>query len=237
MLFLYTPNLLEMNYNKLEYYVSQPRLNRFLTACNNSKVKAQKLYHANLKVAQSFYPVLNIFEVFFRNVCNYQISAQFTNPNWIIAEKNGFMSDHSLSRSKFYLKKSVSNAEQSIIRKGGIVTAGKILAEQSFGFWTSFFEPHHYRLVGGVVIHCFPNKPANINRSILSQKLDRIREFRNRIYHNEPICFNNNSIDFAYASAIKNELYQLLYWIDNDLPTYVKTFDSIDSRINSANNI
>ena len=49
-----------MNYNKLEYYVSQPRLNRFLIASGNSKVKAQKLYHANLKVAQSFYPVLNI---------------------------------------------------------------------------------------------------------------------------------------------------------------------------------
>ena len=55
-----------MNYNKLEYYVSQPRLNRFLIASGNSKVKAQKLYYANLKVAQSFYPVLNIFEVFFR---------------------------------------------------------------------------------------------------------------------------------------------------------------------------
>ena len=225
-----------MNYNKLEYFISQPRLNRFLIASGNSKAKAQRLYHANLKVAQSFYPVLNIFEVFFRNVCNYQISARFTNPNWIIAEKNAFMSNLSLTPSKFYLKNSVNNAERNIVRKGGIITAGKILAEQSFGFWTSFFEPHHYRLIGGVVIHCFPNKPTNVNRSILSQKLNRIRDFRNRIYHNEPICFCGNNIDFAYATQIKNELYELLNWINNDLPAYVKTFDKIDNKIKSASN-
>jgi hypothetical protein len=226
-----------MNYNKFEYYVSQQRLNRFLTASCNSKKKSQKLYQANLKVAQSFYPVLNLFEVFFRNVCNYQISARFANPNWIIAEKNGFMSNRSLSRSKFYLKNSVIKAERNIIRKGRTVTAGKVLAEQSFGFWTSFFEPHHYRLVGGIVIHCFPNKPTSVNRSILSQKLDRIRDFRNRIYHNEPICFNGNNVDFAYANRIKSELYELLDWIDSDLSAYVKTFDTIDSKINTSNRI
>ena len=64
-----------------------------------------------------------------------------------------------------------------------------------------------------------------------------MRDFRNRIYHNEPICFNGNNIDFAYATQIKNELYELLDWIDCDLPKYVKTFDSIDNKINSANEI
>jgi hypothetical protein len=216
-----------VKYNKLEYYISQSRLNRFLTASCNSKIKAQELYRKNLKVAQSFYPILNIFEVSFRNVCNYQISSRFANPNWIITEKNGFMSSQSLSRSKFYLKNSVKNAESNIIKKGGTITAGKVLAEQSFGFWTSFFEKHHYMLIGGIVIHCFPNKPRNVNRSILSQKLDRIKDFRNRIYHNEPICFNGNKIDFSYANQIKTELYELLEWIDSDLSNYAKTFDSI----------
>jgi hypothetical protein len=147
------------------------------------------------------------------------------------------MSDGSLSVSKFFLKNSVGNAERNIVRKGGTVTAGKVLAEQSLGFWTSFFEKHHYRLVGGVVIHCFPHKPANVNRRILSPKLDRIRDFRNRIYHNEPICFTGNQVDFSYAARIRNELYELLDWIDGDLSAYVKTFDSIDSKINTAKSI
>ncbi|MGU9937991.1 hypothetical protein ACNFNZ_05345 [Empedobacter brevis] len=226
-----------MEYNKLEYYLSQPRLNRFLLASGNSKIKAQKLYRANLRVAQSFYPILNLFEIFLRNTCNYQVSSHFANPNWIITEKNGFMSDVSLTASRFYLKKSIINAEKSIRRKGKIITAGKVVAEQSFGFWSSLFDTHHYRLIGGIVIHLFNHKPTRVNRSILSQKLNKVREFRNRVYHNEPICFNGNAICFAYAENIKNEIYELLNWIDPDLTNYVEYFDAIDNKINIAKNI
>lgn len=226
-----------MEYQKLEYYLSKPRLDRFLTATSNSKSKAQKLYRINLRVAQSFYPVLNLFEIFFRNIVNYQVSSHFTNPNWIIAEKHGFMSDSSLNASRFYLKNSVTNAERVIRRKGGVITSGKVIAEQSFGFWTSLFETHHYRLIGGVVIHCFPNKLPHVNRSILNQKLNRVREFRNRVYHNEPICFNGTSIDFAEATRIKNEIYELLEWIDVDLSSYVDYFNGIDSKINMINHL
>ncbi|WP_348823833.1 hypothetical protein [Flavobacterium aestuarii] len=226
-----------MRYNKLEYYLSQPRLNIFLLVSGNSKTKAQKLYIANLRVAQSFYPVLNLFEIFLRNIFNYQISAHFANPNWIVTEKNGFMNDNSLSGSRFFLKNSIISAERTIRRKGGVVTAGKVVAEQSFGFWTSLFDTHHYRLIGGVVIHSFNNKPAGINRSAISQKLKRIREFRNRVYHNESICFNGNAIDFTYAENIKSEIYEMLNWIDSDLTDYVEFFDAIDSKIIIAKQI
>lgn len=147
------------------------------------------------------------------------------------------MSDPSLQRSRYYLKNNVQKAERLIRRKGGTVTPGKVIAEQSFGFWTSLFDTHHYRLIGGVVIQCFSNKPAHINRSALSQKLNEIREFRNRIYHNEPICFNGNTINFGSATQIKNDIYQLLDWVDADLSKYVSYFDSITSKIRTANNI
>lgn len=226
-----------MEYQKLEYYLSQPRLDRFLIATGNSKSKAQKLYKINLRVSQSFYPILNLFEIFFRNIANYQVSSHFTNPNWIIAEKNGFMSNPSLSASRFFLKNFVSKAEKAIRRKGGIITSGKIVAEQSFGFWTSLFDTHHYRLIGGVVIHCFPNKPPHVNRNILNQKLNKIREFRNRVYHNEPICFNGNIIDFTEAITIRNEIYELLEWIDSDLTNYIDYFDGINTKINMIDNL
>lgn len=70
-----------MEYQKLEYYLSQPRLDRFLVATGNSKSKAQKLYRINLRTAQAFYPVLNLFEIFFRNMVHYQVSSYFANPN------------------------------------------------------------------------------------------------------------------------------------------------------------
>ena len=161
-----------MEYQKLENYLSQPRLERFLRATGNSKSKAQKLYRINLRTAQAFYPVLNLFEIFFRNAVNHQISLHFANPNWILTEKAGFMNHPSLSSSRYFLKKSIIKSEGTIRRKGGIVTSGKVIAEQSFGFWTSLFDTHHYRLIGGTVIQCFPNKPNHVNRNILNQKLN-----------------------------------------------------------------
>lgn len=101
-----------MKYSKLEYYASKPRLDRFLIACNNSKSRAQNLYRINLRVSQSFYPVLNLFEVFIRNTMNYRISGYFSDPNWIINQKSGFMNDSSLRKSGFYLKNRVKKAEK-----------------------------------------------------------------------------------------------------------------------------
>ncbi|MEQ9378199.1 MAG: hypothetical protein RIG68_23615 [Imperialibacter sp.] len=226
-----------MDYNKLEYFTSQPRMQRFLAAVGNSKTKAQRLYKINLRVSQAFYPILNLFEIFLRNSINNQISSHFANPNWVISEKHGFMSDNSLTPSQFYLKNSITKAERTIKRKGGTISSGKVIAEQSFGFWTSLFEPHHYRLIGGVVIHCFSNKPNSINRSHISQKLNRIREFRNRVYHNEPICFTGNMVDFDGAKHIRDEVFEMLKWIDTDLATYVEQFDALDSKITQFNNV
>ena len=61
------------------------------------------------------------------------------------------MCNNSLRPSRFFLKYSIDKAERTIRRKGGTVSSGKVIAEQSLGFWTSLFEPHHYRLIGGVV--------------------------------------------------------------------------------------
>lgn len=206
-------------------------------AAGNSKAKAQQLYRINLRVSQAFYPILNLFEIFLRNSVNYQITAHFANPNWVTTEKHGFMNDPSLAPSRYYLRNSVNKAEATIRRKGGTISSGKVIAEQSFGFWTSLFEPHHYRLIAGVIIHCFPNKPNEVNRSIISQKLNRIREFRNRVYHNEPICFNNSSIDFSEAENTRDEIIEMLEWVDSDLSAYVEYFNGINSKIDQVNNI
>jgi hypothetical protein len=226
-----------MEYVKLEYYLSKPRLDRFLQATGNSRSRAKKLYRVNLRVSQSFYPVLNLFEIFLRNSLNHHLSGYFSNDDWIITEKAGFMQDPTLKGSKFHLRACVMNAEKVLRRKGSSISSGKVIAEQSFGFWTSLFERHHYRLIGGTPIQCFPNKPATVNRSTISQMLNRIRRFRNRVYHNEPICFNNSQISFAQAQRIKADTFNLLNWIDPALVKYVDYFNSIDTRINSAANI
>jgi len=219
-----------MDYQKLVDYVSKPRLDRYLLSCGNSKERAKKLYEANIMVAKAFYPILNLFETFLRNAINDKLSAHFGDPAWIITQKTGLMSDPSLA-PKFGMRKQVIKAETNT---RGTITPGKIISEQTFGFWTSLFENRHYRLISGHVIHCFPNKPAIINRPDITNILNDIRQFRNRVYHNENICFDNITIDFTNAIKIKSEIYNLLEWMDVDLKDYVLQFDTIDIEITEA---
>ena len=219
-----------MRYEKLEEFVSQPRLDRYLLSCTNDQARAKALYEANLRVSQAFYPILNLFETFLRNSINEKLSIHFGDTAWIINQKTGFMNHGSLAPT-YWMKSQVSSAEKNT---RGTITPGKIISEQPFGFWTSLFEPRHYKLVQGFVIRCFPNKPSHINRLDIAKMLKDIREFRNRVYHNEAICFNNISIDFTHARSIKSDIFSLLQWMDSDLHSYVSQFDDVDNRIAGA---
>jgi len=223
--------LKKMKYHTLEKYASVQRMNRFLIA-TGSKSGAMSLYRANLLVSQAFYPVLNLVEIFLRNSLYACIERYFSNSNWIITEKNGFMNDLTLAESGYYLKNSVIKAENKMLKRGIIASAEKILAEQSFSFWVSLFEPRHYKLIGGSIIHSFPNKPSHVNRKAILLLLTKIRDFRNRIYHNEPVCFNGYSVTFSHASQIRSDLLNMLEWMNLDIKKYVQCFDTIEKQIN-----
>lgn len=64
--------------------------------------------------------------------------------------------------------------------------------------------------------------------------LKEIREFRNRIYHNEPICFRGNAIDFSKAMEVRDDVQTLISWIDPELLKYIEYFNNIDRKIVQA---
>lgn len=226
-----------MDYLTLEHHLSAPRLSRYLAACNNSQTRCHELYSTNIKLSQAFYPILSLFEVVFRNACHRQLSRNFATPDWIINEKNGFMSNSKLEASKYFLKNSVSSAEKSIIKTKCNPTSEKIMGELPFGFWTSLFDPHHYNLIRGCVLGIFPGRPSDADRKVVMKKLIKIRDFRNRIYHNEPVCFSGSKVDFTGLHAIRQDIYDLLVWMDRDLPRYVGSYDAIPATVNHFDNL
>lgn len=222
-----------INFKKLTHYLSHHRIERFLNATSNSEENAELLYRRNVKLAQSFYPILNLFEIFLRNAINNVVSDHLDDETWVISQKDEFMAHHSLERSNYYLKRQVENAIRDISSTGRVVTPGKVIAEQSFGFWTSLFQNHHYRLIQGAPIRCFANKPREENRSSIEGHLKQIRIFRNRVYHNEPICFNMHHVDFTPAVEINSLIISMLSWIDEDLASYVHSYNSVEEVIRS----
>ncbi len=89
------------------------------------------------------------------------MATHFADPDWIINQKNGFMSDHSLHNSHYFLKTSVRKTENNLTRRAIPITSGKIISDQNFGFWLAFFLPHHYTLVGGQTYLHFSKETTN----------------------------------------------------------------------------
>lgn len=199
-----------MKFRDFRQYFSSARVSRYLAAAGNSTTRATKLYKANLKVTQAFHPLLGIVEVVVRNRINDILTAHFTDPE---------------------------KAEKRLRKNGAAITSGKIIAEQTLGFWTDLFEVHHYRLLAGKPIQIFSSLPSGHGRKEVNDELNKIRRFRNRINHNEPICFNGNIIDFTMSIDVYSSIINILTWIDPQLVKLVKDINKIQKTITLAQKI
>lgn len=232
-----------MKFRDFRQYFSAARVNRYLLATGNSTSKAVKLYKANLKTSQAFHPLLGVFEVVLRNRINDILTSHFTDPDWIINQKTGFMSDPSLrftykrtgqQKTNDFLKREINKAEKRLLKTGTPITNGKIIAEQTLGFWTDLFEVHHYRLLKGKPIQIFQSLPAGHGRKEVNDELDKVRRFRNRINHNEPICFNGNNLDFTDTLEVHKSITNLLTWIDPEIIKLISDIDKVKKTIDKA---
>ena len=183
-----------MKKNLRNRYLSKPRYDRYLIASAYNDDRARLLYNAGIALSEAFHPLISQFEVVLRNAIDSVLAKHFNDNSWVINEKAGFMNDRSLEKSNFYLRKCVETVENKLRKTKTPVTSGKVISDQTFGFWIAFFEPANYRLMNGRPIQIFKHKPAFENRASIYAKLEMIRDFRNRVNHCEPICFNDNRI-------------------------------------------
>ena len=232
-----------MNFKDFKQYFSSARVNRYLLATGNSKTRALSLYKANLKTAQAFHPLLGVFEVVLRNRLNDILTAHFADSEWIINQKSGFMSDPSLQfkckrtgrmKTNDFLKREINKVQMRLQKSKVPISSGKLIAEQTLGFWTDLFAVHHYRLLHGKPIQIFKSLPPGHGRKRVNEELDKVRRFRNRINHNEPICFKGGAIDFAETLAVYTSLTTLLAWIDPEIIRLIADIDSVQKTINKA---
>jgi hypothetical protein len=219
-----------MNYRKFIRFYSYQRINKYFRAAGKNKQKAIELYQANLELAQAFHPLLGSFEVILRNQLHYVLAAHFNDKEWIIHEKTGFMQDRRLG-PKFWLKGEVMKAEKKLTDKRIAITHGRIIAEQNLGFWNSLFEKKPYAVLSGTPMSVFKNKPVYIGRTDINNRIIEVREFRNRINHNEPICFVNGRKDFSYAKSMHDKILELMDWIDPDISNSLSMIDNVANII------
>ena len=130
-----------------------------------------------------------------------------------------------------FIFNSVEMSKIKILKKSININSNRVLAEQSLSFWTELFEKKYYKLLKGRPIQIFKNLPQNISRVDILNQLTKIRKFRNRIYHNEPICFKGNEVDLKTPLNIYYSILNLMKWINPDTQILLKGVDEVYASI------
>ncbi len=171
-----------MKYSICEKTLSKARLKKYSLACGMNKNKTIWLYQCNLKLSQRFYGVIGLFEVMLRNAINEHYKQQFDDEDWII---NQSAPGCLLAEDKEVIDKTYKDFTAK-----GVYTNDKMVASFTLGFWTYLFTRRNYRIGKKTLLQIFPYRTHGVMQRDVYRELTEIREFRNRIAHYEPICFD-----------------------------------------------
>jgi hypothetical protein len=188
-----------MDFKTSQELFSSARMGKFLKACNGNKLKTMQLYRYNLILCQRFYGILNLFEVILRNAIDKHYAAYFSDKDWIVNQAG-------LGKLLAEDREMVKSNEAGF-RKYGVYSNDKMVASFTLGFWTFLFTKNNYRKGGKTLLKIFPNKAKGKNQADIYLDLTHIREFRNRIAHHEPICFDGSG---NISTAFARKHYQLI---------------------------
>jgi len=184
---------------------------RLVSAARFSKYASFNEYTENIKYSNHFYIPLAILEVSLRNSINNHFSSLY-GKGWII------------NQAQFLRATEIEDIDKAIakiIKRGEAPTQEKVIAELSFGFWTGLFTKLYDKQMRDQNIRqIFPNRPNRdemlVNRSLISNKLNHIRNYRNRIFHYEKVI---NKPEFL---TIEDDIYMIMEFLDSMLVKHCK---------------
>ena len=171
-------------------------------------------YKINLKKSKQLYIPLSILEVSLRNSIN-ELFEKLYGRGWLINEAS-FLKQKELEK--------IYQAKNKLKVKKEEITKDKLIAELSFGFWTALFQmAYKEKMRFNNLKQIFPNIPSKekkeIDRKIISSKLNYIREFRNRVFHHE-------NINKSKYNTIENEIYEILEFFDKEVSVFTKNLNN-----------
>lgn len=193
--------------------ISQERLDAYSQHCaDDSDLNLFPHYAWNIALCESLYPALHGLEVALRNSVHDAASDSFGSEFWF---DNPDVISHARERG------TISKVNVKLAQKGKPREAGRVVAELSFGFWTTLFEARYEQILWPSLLKTvIPSMPRPIRtRKTLSTRLHRIRHMRNRVFHHEPIWHWH---DLAQQHS---ELCETVGWINPAMLDMIKVLD------------
>ena len=203
------------NKRVLENIISKDRLDGYFRSVRQHKgscdlFDAYLYYSWNIRLSECFYASLQALEIALRNSIQNAANRHFHNSMWF--------DDSSILRLNE--RKHVESAKVNLRRQQKHVDPGRIVAELNLGFWTSLFYAYYENILWRPLIkNTFPSMhPSVRKRKTLSKRLNKIRKFRNRAFHYEPIWYFNLAVRHA-------EILEVIDWIEPAIGELLKPVD------------
>lgn len=229
-----------MKYADFEEVISPKRLERYLVACKRRKRKTMELYNANVTLAKETYVVINYFEVALRNAIDKQLIREFGN-DWL---RDSVMPGGIFDNRRCEKMKKIISKRYNTLLADGEYTHSKLLSSLEFGIWKYMFADFQYRVTRRVLLDVFPLRPTSTaivtyNNTYFFNELHHINILRNRIAHQEPICFSHNTrhTDTRYVRAQHRRILQLFAYMGIDTRQLLKGMDNIVTACDSIDKL
>lgn len=202
-----------------EKMFSEKRMSRYFHLHENNEQQALDHYHLNIQLSESFYTILSLFEVALRNSMNRELTAYFRTEDWYLRLPN--------TPGLKDLNHAIIIASRQITKRNELITADKIIPELTLGFWVRLLNAEYERILWKALKRSFPHlEKRNRQRRNVSAPINRIRNFRNRVFHFEPIAWNMEQL-----THIHSQILLILSWINKDLPQLAAPFDRVPSLL------
>ena len=220
-----------MKYSQFEHIISPKRMERYLFATKKRKKRAMCLYNANLTLSKEMYVVVSYFEIALRNAIN-DCLVQTLGGDWL--------RDSVLPGGRFDNKKSehmckVISKRYNSLMKENEYSHSKLLSSLEFGIWKYMFADYQYKATGQKLLSIFPNKPKSsamkqYDNTYFFNELNYINILRNRIAHQEPLCFSHQThhVDTNYIRAQYHRLLKLFEMMGIDSKRLLKDMDHVE---------
>ena len=215
-------------FESIEKSISSARLSTYRnhTASNNAQLIAN--YVLNAKISENFYFLLQNLEVALRNAIYDGFMKNYPHRNFFYLNATNSVRQRYQSRQENHDRecwKMLCGAKYKL-RNVPRMNDGKIIAELNFGFWTKLLlstDRKYTNMWRTIFVDVFPNyniaHSVDNDKVVVGNKIDKIRLFRNRIFHYEPI-FNYPNLE-----QIHDDIIEVLGWINKDMQKLSMLFD------------
>ena len=172
-------------------------------------------YLWNMAVCESLYSPLQMAEIALRNALHRELAIHFGTHEWYDA-----MACWNLLAER--QRSQIDEAKETLTREQKPITAGRVVAELTFGFWTAFFNKKFAQnsIAVQLASAAFPAAPKQ-ERAIrkLNRRWGNIRDMRNRVFHHERI------IHWADLNQQHEQMLETIHWISPELQEMALALD------------